>query len=107
VRLDPENEARMYERTWERLGAAGYAQYEVSNFARPGHECLHNLNTWRMGEWVGLGPSAASQHRGWRGSNVADLGGGPAGRPRRADDRGPDPLTPALLAEDALCSGFG
>ena len=36
VRLDPENEARMYERTWERLGAAGYAQYEISNFARAG-----------------------------------------------------------------------
>jgi oxygen-independent coproporphyrinogen III oxidase len=63
----------MYERTWERLGAAGYAQYEISNFARPGHACVHNVNTWRMGEWVGLGPSAASQHGGWRGANVADL----------------------------------
>src|SRR5208282_3932286 len=48
VRLDPENEARMYERTWDRLGEAGYAQYEVSNFARPGHACAHNVNTWRM-----------------------------------------------------------
>jgi oxygen-independent coproporphyrinogen-3 oxidase len=63
VRLDPENEARMYERTWDRLGEAGYAQYEVSNFARPGHACLHNVNTWRMASGPGLGPSGASQIR--------------------------------------------
>jgi len=73
VKLDPENEARLYEATWAQLAAAGYAQYEVSNFARPGHACRHNLNTWHMNEWVGLGPSAASQHDGWRGGNIADL----------------------------------
>ena len=54
------------------VAALGYVQYEVSNFARPGHACRHNLNTWHMQEWVGLGPSAASQHDGWRGQNVAD-----------------------------------
>jgi oxygen-independent coproporphyrinogen-3 oxidase len=107
VRLDPENEARMYERTWERLGAAGYAQYEISNFAREGHECLHNVNTWRMGEWVGLGPSAASQHRGWRGSNVADLGEW-AGLVARGERMSRDrvALTQGLLAEDALVFGL-
>ena len=73
VRLDPENEARMYERTWERLGAAGYGQYEVSNFARPGHACAHNIATWKMAEWAALGPSAASQIAGWRGANIASL----------------------------------
>eukprot|EP01035_Chromulina_nebulosa_P047170 gene47170-63925_t len=73
VKLDPENEARLYESTWSQLAAAGYAQYEVSNFARPGHACVHNLNTWRMHEWVGLGPSAASQQGRWRGGNIADL----------------------------------
>jgi oxygen-independent coproporphyrinogen-3 oxidase len=107
VRLDAENEARMYERTWERLGAAGYAQYEVSNFARPGHACRHNVNTWRMAEWVGLGPSAASQHAGWRSSNVADLGAwadGVGGGRRATEDR--VALTPALLAEDALVFGL-
>jgi len=107
VKLDPEHEARLYEATWEQLGAAGYAQYEVSNFARPGHVCLHNLNTWHMHEWVGLGPSGASQHAGWRGANIADLG-------RWLDDldRGVRmtedrvALTPALLAEDALIFGL-
>ena len=107
VRLDPENEARMYERTWERLGAAGYAQYEVSNFAKPGHSCLHNLNTWRMAEWVGLGPSAASQKNALRGANIANLDQWTerVGRGERAtEDRAE--LTPALLAEDALVFGL-
>ncbi len=107
VRLDPENEARMYERTWERLGAAGYSQYEVSNFARPGHACAHNVNTWRMAEWVGLGPSAASQHAGLRASNIANLEEWSArvGRGERAtEDR--TALTPSLLAEDALVFGL-
>jgi oxygen-independent coproporphyrinogen III oxidase len=107
VRLDPENEARMYERTWERLGAAGFGQYEVSNFARPGHACVHNLNTWRMGEWAGLGPSAASQQGTLRGSNIASLPewSDRVGRGERVtEDR--TELTAALLAEDAVVFGL-
>jgi len=106
VKLDVEHEARLYETTWARLEEAGYAQYEVSNFARAGHACLHNLNTWRMHEWVGLGPSAASQHAGWRGGNVADLSKWRehvARGERVTEDR--VALTPALLAEDALIFG--
>lgn len=107
VKLDPEHEARLYEATWSQLAAAGYAQYEISNFARPGHACLHNLNTWRMHEWVGLGPSAASQHAGWRGGNIADLDRWLAHVERGeriTEDR--VALTPALLAEDALIFGL-
>lgn len=107
VKLDPEHEAALYEATWEQLGAAGFAQYEVSNFARPGHACLHNLNTWRMNEWIGLGPSAASQHGGWRGGNVADLEKWQANVSagvRLTEDR--VALTPSLLAEDALVFGL-
>jgi oxygen-independent coproporphyrinogen-3 oxidase len=106
VKLDTEHEARLYETTWARLEASGYAQYEVSNFARPGHACLHNLNTWRMHEWIGLGPSAASQHAGWRGGNVADLEqwlAGVARGERLTEDR--VALTPTLLAEDSLIFG--
>ncbi|HXA80409.1 MAG TPA: radical SAM family heme chaperone HemW [Opitutaceae bacterium] len=107
VKRDIAIEAQFYELTWAELVAAGYAQYEISNFARPGHACLHNLNTWRMHEWVGLGPSAASQHAGWRGANVSDLekwstqvaAGG-----RMTEQR--VQLTPALLAEDALIFGL-
>ena len=73
VKRSEQREADLYLATWERLGEAGFGQYEVSNFARPGHACLHNLHTWQMHEWVGLGPSAASQHRGLRGTNIGDL----------------------------------
>ena len=107
VKLDLEREAALYERTWAELNRAGFAQYEISNFARPGHACMHNLNTWRMHSWVGLGPSGASQHAGWRGTNVSDL---PAWRTqvargeRATDDR--VELTPQLLVEDALIFGL-
>jgi oxygen-independent coproporphyrinogen-3 oxidase len=107
VKLDVEHEARLYEATWAQLEAAGYPQYEVSNFARPGHACRHNLNTWRMQEWAGLGPSAASQYAGMRGSNVADLNRWLEllDRGERAtDDR--VALTPELRAEDALIFGL-
>ena len=97
----------MYERTWDRLGAAGYDQYEVSNFARPGHQCLHNVNTWRMAQWVGLGPSGASQHGGWRSSNIANLEEWAAQvdrGERSTEDR--TLLTPSLLVEDSLVFGL-
>ena len=107
VKLDVDKEAAFYQHTWDYLGAAGYAQYEVSNFARPDHACRHNLNTWHMHEWVGLGPSAASQHAGWRSSNPADLGQWldevAVGR-RATSDR--VALTPALLAADSVIFGL-
>lgn len=107
VKLDPEHEARLYEATWAQLAEAGYSQYEVSNFARAGHECRHNLNTWRMAEWLGLGPSAASQQSGLRGANVADLDEWlrhlEGGR-RVTEDL--VALTPEILAEDALIFGL-
>jgi len=107
VRLDSDREAVLYERTWDRLEAAGFGQYEVSNFARPGHECRHNVNTWLMHEWVGLGPAAASQYDGWRGANVADLGQWQEDLlrgERMTRDR--IELSPGLLAEDALIFGL-
>lgn len=107
VKLDTEREAQLYERTWAELEAAGYAQYEISNFSQPGQACRHNLNTWRMHSWVGLGPSAASQHDGWRGANVADLdlwSQQIARGERMVEDR--VELTPQLLVEDALIFGL-
>ncbi len=107
VKLDPEKEAVFYQRTWDYLEAAGFAQYEVSNFARPGHACAHNLNTWHMHEWVGFGPSAASQFAGWRASNPPDLAAWhadvAAGRRATADRT---ELTPALLAADSVIFGL-
>jgi oxygen-independent coproporphyrinogen-3 oxidase len=107
IKLDVEREIALYERTWEWLGEAGFAQYEISNFAQPGRECRHNVNTWAMHEWVGLGPSAASQHRGRRSKNIADLAQwleGVAAGERATEDA--VTLSPALLAEDALIFGL-
>jgi len=56
--LDEERAAELYEATVERLGAAGLADYEISNFARPGEESRHNLTYWRYGDYVGVGPGA-------------------------------------------------
>ncbi len=72
VSIDEEKEVAFYRKSWEVLPAAGYAQYEISNYAREGHQCVHNINTWRMYEWIGIGPSASEQYKGWRSSNIAD-----------------------------------
>ena len=61
---DPDLQATMYEWSCQRLASAGYQQYEISNWCRPGEECRHNLVYWRNGEWLGLGPGAHSHLRG-------------------------------------------
>ena len=62
---DDDDQADKYLLTDERLGAAGLAWYEVSNWARPGHECRHNRLYWESGEYLGFG-CAAHSHRGGR-----------------------------------------
>jgi oxygen-independent coproporphyrinogen-3 oxidase len=56
-----EVELELAEITEELTLKAGLPAYEVSNYARPGHECLHNINYWHNGTYAGLGPSAASK----------------------------------------------
>ena len=73
IRLDSEKEASFYEKAWDFLPRHGYKQYEISNFAKPGFACRHNLNTWRMNEWLGYGPSACSQYQGVRRKNLSNL----------------------------------
>ena len=55
------------------LGQAGYERYEISNYAKRGYQCRHNLLYWTQGEYVGLGPSAQSFMAGVRFGNAADL----------------------------------
>jgi oxygen-independent coproporphyrinogen-3 oxidase len=55
---DEETQAELYETTQEILGGAGLPAYEISNHARPGAECRHNLTYWRYGDYVGIGPGA-------------------------------------------------
>ena len=101
------DEADYYLATWDYLESRGYAQYEISNFARDGHACIHNLNTWKMGEWLGFGPAAASQWKGRRWRNIPSLdewfAGVMAGAERIDDEVD---LSAAMLAEDYLVFGL-
>jgi oxygen-independent coproporphyrinogen-3 oxidase len=72
--VDEDVEVGMLRHTRRRLHAAGLSAYEVSNYAAPGEECLHNLMYWTGGNYVGLGPSAASHVQGWRWRNRPHLG---------------------------------
>lgn len=55
---DEDVQAELYEMTGARLGEAGLAGYEISNYARPGSESRHNLTYWRYGDYIGIGPGA-------------------------------------------------
>jgi oxygen-independent coproporphyrinogen-3 oxidase len=57
---DPDLQADMYELACELLRGSGYLHYEVSNWARPGFECLHNLGYWERRPYLGLGAGAHS-----------------------------------------------
>ncbi len=70
---DEEHEARLYEIAMDRLGAAGFEHYEISNFARPGHRSRHNENYWKNGSYLGLGVGAASYLEGERSTASRSL----------------------------------
>ncbi len=63
--------AAMYVTAFERLEAAGYEQYEISNASRPGRASRHNLKYWTDQEWLGFGCGAHSTRGGVRWKNVA------------------------------------
>ncbi len=65
---DPDDAAGMYSWSEARLDEAGYQHYEISNWAKPGFQCRHNLTYWSNGSWLGLGAGAHS-HLRW---HVAD-----------------------------------
>jgi putative oxygen-independent coproporphyrinogen III oxidase len=67
---DGDLQADMYGLACEVLGAAGYEHYEVSNWAQPGHECLHNKGYWEGRPYLGLGAGAHSYRQGRRWWNV-------------------------------------
>lgn len=63
---DEETQLTLLQETRAYLRTTGWNPYETSNFARPGQECRHNLNYWRYGDFIGLGPSA---HGKWTTSD--------------------------------------
>lgn len=71
--LDEDTEADMFEETLALLASHGLSRYEISNFARAGEECRHNLLYWRQGNWLAAGPSASGHLGGLRWKNMARL----------------------------------
>jgi len=68
-----EHDAEMYEYAIKQLVSAGYHQYEVSNFAQNGYECIHNCTYWSGDEYISFGPSAHGLVRGKRYWNFRSL----------------------------------
>jgi oxygen-independent coproporphyrinogen-3 oxidase len=68
-----DEQADLFEGARSVLEGWGFTHYEISNFCLPGKECRHNLNYWRGGEYLGLGPASASHLQGRRWKNRADL----------------------------------
>lgn len=67
---DEDTDRKMYQMTQDMLQVEGYERYEISNYAREGKECLHNLTYWRMEEYLGIGLGASSYFQGYRFSNM-------------------------------------
>ncbi|MDQ6675236.1 MAG: radical SAM family heme chaperone HemW [Chloroflexota bacterium] len=116
--------AEMYSTTRSRLEAAGYLQYEISNWARPGRASRHNLTYWRDEAWIGVGAGAASSYRGrrWKATPVLERYIASVQREGRAacvEDEQPDLATQRLdfltlglrlregVALDDFCRRFG
>jgi len=70
---DEDLEADMYEHLIDTLTANGYEHYEISNFAKPGFRCQHNVNYWKNGNWIGIGDGAKS-NEDKEGKNTLFLG---------------------------------
>lgn len=66
-------DADMFEFTIDYLSANGYKHYEISNFAKPGFECKHNINYWMMKNWLGIGAGAHSHVNGMRWANTNSI----------------------------------
>lgn len=70
---DDDENAALYQMTAETLEAAGYRQYEISNYARASFTCRHNLRYWRMSPYIGVGVAAYSYFDGGRYGHDRDL----------------------------------
>jgi oxygen-independent coproporphyrinogen-3 oxidase len=99
----------MYERVLDRLAAAGFEQYEISNWAareeNASFRCAHNLAYWRNLNWLALGPSASGHVDGYRWKNEAHLGRYIAGAPTppRVDE---ERLPPERRVGETLMMGL-
>ncbi len=70
---DEDTERQMYYYTQDSLASAGYVHYEISNYARPGYECRHNISYWERTDYLGFGIGAASLFEEIRHTNITDI----------------------------------
>jgi oxygen-independent coproporphyrinogen-3 oxidase len=116
---DPDAQADQYEWTCSRLARAGYEQYEISNWARPGRRCRHNLTYWQCREYLGLGAGAHSYLDGVRFAVAATPGqyvslveeswraaDGAAGGTQMRQVVSGETVTPELAMSDTLILGL-
>ncbi len=71
---DPDLCADQYEMAEDLLAEYGYSHYEISNWARPGYECRHNMTYWHNSPYLGVGAAAHSSLDGQRLANTPDIG---------------------------------
>ncbi|MCL2107426.1 MAG: radical SAM family heme chaperone HemW [Oscillospiraceae bacterium] len=102
---DEESQRSLYLYACEWLERAGYAQYEISNFARPGYESRHNLLYWSCGAYFAVGPGAHGYTDGVRWHCAPDLAAFLAGAPPVVDGPGGDWAERAMLRL-RLCEGL-
>ena len=113
VPVDEATSEREFATVHERLTAAGYDHYEVSNFARPGFRARHNAAYWQGGKYLGIGPAAHSydgDSRSWNVSSVDDYLAGAAGGSERltARDRCNEYVMTRLRTAEGIDTGeFG
>ena len=102
--LPPDEAAELWERAVDLLAARGFEQYEISNFARPGHRSRHNMKYWTDADYLGFGPAAHSYLGGERFSNPPDLAGYLAARGRQEPRR--ETASPEERGREALYAGL-
>jgi oxygen-independent coproporphyrinogen-3 oxidase len=111
-RQDEDRAAAQYTHAVERLGAAGWRGYEISNWARPGHESRHNLAYWERRPYEAVGPGAHAFDCVTRRWNAARLDGYLAalaprdGAPPRLPPGGSERLDPATAASESVILGL-
>ena len=82
---DEDLQAEMYSKAFSLLKGE-YRRYEVSNFAKPGCECRHNLGCWQLEEYLGFGAAAHSYYHGYRSYNCANVAAYIAGQAPLSED---------------------
>jgi oxygen-independent coproporphyrinogen-3 oxidase len=100
VTPDEEHAAGLYAATLDTMAAAGMPAYEISNHARPGAECRHNLVYWRYGEYAGIGPGAHGRLVLHDGRHATATERNPEAWLARVESRGDGLVTDDLLTAE-------